>query len=97
MEKTLCRNPVAEKAPTRIDRWKFELVRSALLELVPRDAAGVAFRDLAGRIRSRLSAEELARLGSVGWYVTTVKLELEVRGELERIAGINPQRLRRPG
>lgn len=29
------------------------------------------------------------------WYVTTVKLDLEARGELVRVAGVKPQHLMR--
>ena len=29
------------------------------------------------------------------WYVTTVKLELEVRGEIRRVKDVTPQRLMR--
>ncbi|MFT4604709.1 MAG: hypothetical protein ACI9W4_001442 [Rhodothermales bacterium] len=32
--------------------------------------------------------------GSIPWYVTTVKLDLEARGVLERVPGRGPQRLR---
>ena len=33
-----------------------------------------------------------ADLGSVGRYTTTVKLDLEARGEIERMKGVRPQR-----
>ena len=32
--------------------------------------------------------------GSISWYVTTVKLDLEARGEIERIPGLKEQNLR---
>jgi len=32
--------------------------------------------------------------GSVSWYFTTVKLDLEARGILERVPGERPQRIR---
>lgn len=35
--------------------------------------------------------------GSIPWYVTTVKLDLEARGEIERIRQSSPQRLRLVG
>jgi hypothetical protein len=35
--------------------------------------------------------------GSVSWYVTTVKLDLETRGVVERVPGQKPQRLRLAG
>lgn len=31
--------------------------------------------------------------GSVGWYVTTIKLDLEARRLIERVPGKSPQRL----
>ena len=45
---------------------------------------GAAFTGLDDAVRRRLSAADLARMGSVAWHVTTVKLELEVRGEITR-------------
>ncbi len=35
--------------------------------------------------------------GSVGWYATTVKLDLEARGLIERMPGESPQVLRLTG
>jgi hypothetical protein len=32
--------------------------------------------------------------GSVSWYVTTVKLDLEARNVIQRVPGTSPQRLR---
>lgn len=46
-------------------------------------------------IRELLPSDALENLGSVSWYTTTVKLDLEARGELERVPGSRPQRLRR--
>lgn len=90
-----CRTPTPGKKPTRIDRWKFDAVRRAILKAVPRRGEGVLFRELPQRVRKLLAIEELERLGSVGWYTTTVKLELEVRGEIRRVGGASPQRLLR--
>jgi hypothetical protein len=55
----------------------------------------VPFAELPAKVEAVLSAEERDRLGSVSWYTTVVKLEMEVAGELERVAGASPQRLRR--
>ena len=91
--RVLCRTPTPGKKPKRIDRAKFELLRSAILECVPRSTPGVEFRKLPSMVGKRLAAAERAAVGSITWYVTTVKLELEVRGEIRRIAGSRPQRL----
>jgi len=93
-EKTLCRTPTPGKEPTRIDAWKFDAVRRAILEVLASKQNCVPFRDLPGLVALRLSEQELGRLGSVAWYTTTVKLELEVRGEIRRVKAATPQCLR---
>ena len=70
-------------------------MRSAILASMPADEHGVEFLELPGLVRQALPAAQLERLGSISWYTTTVKLNLETRGEIERIGGPKPQRLRR--
>lgn len=93
--KAVCETPTPGKKPTRIDRWKYDLVRAAILDAVPADDRGVEFKELPALVSARIPAEEQESLGSVSWYTTTVKLDLEVKGELERIPGSKPQRIRR--
>ncbi len=54
-----------------------------------------AFADLPDLVGKRLSKAQRCGFGSIGWYTTTVKLDLEARGLIERIEGSKPQRLRR--
>ncbi len=92
-EKTPCRTPNRDGV-TNIPSWKFDVLRAAILTVI--DAAGAegqSFRELPAAVNSRLSSDEISRMGSVGWHVTTVKLELEVRGEIARVAARSPQRL----
>ena len=95
-DKIVCRTPTPGKLPTRIDRWKYDVVRAAILEAIPRGPRGVEFRQLSGLVHERIPTRDRERLGSVPWYVSTVKLDLEVRGEIERLPGSRPQRLVRP-
>lgn len=91
LAKVACRTPAKGRdGVTNIPAWKFDLLRGHILDIA---AAPVAFADLPRLVGERLTADEAARLGSLGWHVTTVKLELEVRGELRRLDGA-PQRLR---
>lgn len=81
---------------TRIARATYDAFRAALLEAIPRDPAGVAFRELPRRVAPLIPAAMKPRKGSVSWYVTVVKLDLEARGLIERVPRARPQRLRRP-
>ena len=86
--KTTCRTPNAT-GTTNIPTWKFEAVRAAILEACSGD--GIAFKDLPAAVGERLSEPDREALGSLGWHTTTVKLELEVAGEIARVAGRSPQ------
>jgi len=44
----------------------------------------------------KFDAIQSAILTVLKWHVTSVKLEMEVRGEIERIPGRVPQRLKLP-
>lgn len=92
--KVACRTPnPGRDGATNIPAWKFDALRTAIL-----DALGpgpMRWSDLTDAVRARLPADTLEKLGNPGWHVVTVKLELEVRGEIERIPGAKPQMLRR--
>ena len=96
-DKIACRTPAEGRdGVTRIPAWKYAAVRRAILHAV--EAAGpggLRFAALTGAVRARLSQQELARIGAVGWHCTTVKLEMEVAGEIERVEDGGGQRLRR--
>ncbi len=93
--KVACRSPNPGKKPKRIDRWKFDAVRRAILEVLPTEGEGIVFmsEEFHDAVAAGLTPEEREYLGSAGWYTTTVKLELEVRGEIRRVPGSKPQRL----
>lgn len=95
-EKVACRTPAKGRdGETNIPAWKFALLRGAIRDSL---ADGpVLFSALKEAVRPRLGEDDLARLGSLGWHLTTVKLELEVRGEIERVSGASPQELRLAG
>lgn len=92
--KIVCETPTPGKQGTRIDLWKYQVVRDAILKVVARYPDGVTFKDLPEEVREILDPKDRERLGSVVWYTTTVKLDLEVRGEIERVPGAKPQRIR---
>ena len=65
-----------------------------ILEIVAESVDGVEFRNLSGLIEGRLSTEQRENLGSVSWYTVSVKLDMEVKGDIERVPRAKPQKLR---
>ncbi len=78
------------KQGVNIDRAKYDKMRDAILAIVEREP-GVRFSDLGNKIHSELDGDFD---GSIGWYATSVKLDLEARGLLERLPNVSPQQLR---
>ncbi|MEM7724698.1 MAG: hypothetical protein AAF376_20415 [Pseudomonadota bacterium] len=90
-EKVACRTPEGSSAGTRIPAWKYHAVRAAILDAIrAAGPEGMRNKDLNAAVEARLTVDELARLGKLGWHVVTVKLEMEVRGEIARIKGRSP-------
>ena len=89
------RHPDPTKSMPAIEGWRYEAVRKAILTAVPTTGEGLLFKELPGKVREAIPAESLENLGSVSWYTTTVKLDLEARGEVKRVRGSRPQRLLR--
>lgn len=94
-EKVACQTPSPGKQPTRIAKWKYDAIRKAILEAVPSTGDGVAFKDLANKVKDHLSPDMRKRVGSIPWYTVTVKLDMEVKGLIERVSGRGLQRIRR--
>lgn len=93
-EKILCETPTPGKQGTRIAKWKYDAVRKAIRAVVPRSKDGVEARLLPKLVEKALPVHDLRLLGSVTWYTVTVKLHLEVLGELARVRNSQPQRIR---
>lgn len=93
--KTECRSPsVGRNGVTCIASWKYEVVRKAILSVMTTtEKESLGFNELRGLAKARVRDEVLSDLGSWGWYFTTVKLNMEVQGELKRLQGVSPQQL----
>jgi hypothetical protein len=92
-KKVVCHTPTPGKQPTRIAKWKYELMRNTILSVVAKDEEGVPFDQLSRLVRDKLSEQEQEKVGSIPWYTTVVKLDMEVKKEIARVPGSSPQRL----
>ena len=88
-EKILTLHPEPGKNGVNISRGKYESIKKSILEIL-QDQESIRFKDLSVQVENRLP--DFA--GSVIWYVTSVKLDLEARKLIERIPGKSPQQLR---
>jgi hypothetical protein len=86
-------NPHTGQGP-RISRDKYEDMKGAILAALPDSGEGLTLAELAEAAEGRVTPEVFAD-ASIPWFVTTVKLDLEARGLIERVPGAKPQRLRR--
>ena len=90
--KVACRTPTPGRSGvTNIPQWRFDLIRGAIIDVIAMEE--VRFAELPDLVGERLTQKERDQLRSIGWNVTTVKLEMEVRGEIIRLEGKRPQRL----
>jgi hypothetical protein len=89
-----CRNPDPDKRGMNIPRWKFDVIRGAILGVLAQNTAGVEFKRLSQLVRSHIPEHTVERLGSISWFTTVVKLHLETTAEIERIPGSKPQVVR---
>ena len=94
-ERIVALNPKKGAQGTNILRSMYEPVREAILVAIA-DHGELAFRDLAAEVEQR-TPPQLWESSSVGWYTTTVKLDLEARGLIERVPRSSPQLLRLAG
>ena len=89
-EKILTLHPEEGKQGVNISRTKYEMIRQAILDAV-RSQGTITYQGLVSLVEFNLRNRFE---GSIPWYVTTVKLDLEARGEIERIPGSGEQKLK---
>ena len=88
MEKTiLALHPDPTEQGVRIEKSKYEVVRSAIISMLTKNGS-MTFAELGNAVEDRLRKNFE---GSIAWYYTTVKLDLEARKEIRRVPRTSPQ------
>jgi hypothetical protein len=78
------------KQGVNISREKYEMIRQAIL-CVLQTRKEITFMNLSRAVEKEVNGKFD---GSVTWYVTTVKLDMEARGEIKRVPKSRPQLVR---
>ena len=76
-----------KKQGVNISRQKYETIREAIL-CVLKTEKEITFMKLSRAVEKEVNGNFE---GSVMWYVTTVKLDMEARGEIKRVPKSRPQ------
>jgi hypothetical protein len=92
-KKVICKTPTPGKKTVNIPLWKYNVISSANLKVVPKQEPGVLFKDLHLLVGKQLSKKQKSELGSLSWHTTTVKLDLEVKRKIKRLPRCSPQQL----
>jgi hypothetical protein len=79
-----------KKQGVNISKEKYDLIRNAILCTLQTQKE-ISFMNLSRAVEKQVGA---SFNGSVTWYVTTVKLDLEARGEIKRVPNSRPQLLK---
>jgi len=79
-----------KKQGVKISREKYEIIRDAILSALHKQNE-ITFMNLSRAVEKEVNGNFE---GSVTWYVTTVKLDLEARGLIKRVPNSRPQVVR---
>jgi len=76
-----------KKQGVNISKEKYEIIRKAIFSTLKQNKE-MPFMKLARAVEKEMRGKFD---GSVTWYVTTVKLDMEARGEVRRVPNSRPQ------
>lgn len=76
-----------KKQGVNISKEKYDVIRKAILCVLQTEKE-ITFMKLSRAVEKEVNGNFD---GSVTWYVTTVKLDMEARGEIKRVTNSRPQ------
>ncbi len=83
-------HPEPDKQGVNISRAKYEMMHQSILKAI-RSQGTITYKALVSLVEYDLRHRFE---GSIPWYVTTVRLDMEARGEIERVEDRREQKLR---
>ena len=88
-EKIITLHPQGKQG-VNISKDKYDMVKQGIIDAL-KECGEMTFYQLNDTVSERLAGRFE---GSIGWYYTTVMLDLEARKIIQRIPGAKPQRIR---
>ena len=77
-----------------VDAGKFNAMKAAYLQVVPKDAVGMTQADIHRLVKAHLPQDLFPGGEKSGWWAKAVQLDLEAKGIIERSA-TSPLRMRK--
>lgn len=87
-ERYTTKHPLGKQG-VNIDKDKYEIMRKAIIQTLEKNGS-LTFSQLNQMVRKKIKADFE---GSVSWYLTTVKLDLEARNLIKRDNTSSPQKI----
>lgn len=81
-----CRSPKGRSV--RMERWYYEAIRTALLQILPEPGVCAELFDLHNRVAEHLDVVTRKNIESLVWHVAWVRLDLDHEGVLSRDAAL---------
>ena len=69
---------------TRVNKAKYQAMKSAMLEVLPSEAPGLNQNEVREAVIPHLPEDLFPGGSTAGWWAKTVQLDLEAKGELVR-------------
>ena len=88
-KKILAKNPDPKKRGVSISEERYNVMRPAIIDALTKHGA-MTFQELAHEVESKLTGKFD---GSILWYMTTTKLDLEAKKVIERVPGTKPHKV----
>ena len=85
MEKILTKHPQGKKG-VNISKEKYDVIKHKIIESLKKEE--LTYTMLTKSVEKKLTKQFE---GSIGWYVESVKLDLEARNIIERIPNTKPE------
>ncbi len=71
---------------SNVDGQKYRAIKKALLKSLPKKSPGLTQKEMISAAKSHLDETVFPGGAKAGWWVKTVQLDLEARGEMQREA-----------
>ncbi len=84
LTKVRCRALHGNGREEPMSAWKYDRVRQMIVDEVNAAGGEMDYKPLRHAAAARFTAEETETIGTPIWFVETVSLEMECRGELQR-------------